>query len=97
MACTRWLVCLVFSRTSDNAIIVLYGLFTRACDNAIVVLHGLLGLTLMNHDILAFAVMLRGLQAFKREKQQLRRAQRKAVERNKSAALEYALGCGCLT
>ena len=40
----------------------------------------------MNHDILAFAVMLRGLQAFKREKQQLRRAQRKAVERNKSAA-----------
>ena len=51
----------------------------------------------MNHDILAFAVMLRGLQAFKREKQQLRRAQRKAVERNKSAALEYALGCGCLT
>jgi len=51
----------------------------------------------MNHDIFAFPVMLRGLQAFKREKQQLRRAQRKAVERNKSAALEYALGCGCLT
>ena len=54
----------------------------------------------MNNDRLAFPVMLRGLQhqqAFKREKQQLRRAQRKAVERNKSAALEYALGCGCLT
>ena len=35
----------------------------------------------MNNDISAFPVMLRGLQALKREKQQLRRAQRKAVER----------------
>ena len=35
----------------------------------------------MNNDRLAFPVMLRGLQALKREKQQLRRAQRKAVER----------------
>ena len=55
----------------------------------------------MNNDRLAFPVMLRGLQhqqAFKREKQQLRRAQRKAAERNKSAAqdADYLRSLGAL-